>query len=289
VPGAAPGPLADQGAALAWLTAEYRVLLAFVDRLAGSGSDRLAWQLAWTLDTFQRRQGHRHDHVATRRTALVAARRLADPAMLADTHRDLGHALCDAERADEARTHFTCAIDGSVELGDLAGQAHAERGIAATYLLSGQYDKTLLHCLRAEELYRAAGHRLGVAKALNEAGFMHARLGEHRAALERCERALALFRELGDRHGEAACLDRLGLVHDALDERGPAAECFARSAELFADAGDRHAEATALVNLGDVHRRDGAAGAARAAWRSALGILEELRRPEAEEVRARLA
>ncbi|WP_327000096.1 tetratricopeptide repeat protein [Dactylosporangium sp. NBC_01737] len=287
-PGVTVEPLADQDRALAWFTAEYRVLQALLTRLAGTGADLRAWRVAWTLDTFQRRQGHLHDQVATRRTALAAARRLADPAMLADTHRDLGHALCAAERSEEARSHFTCALDGYTDLGDLVGQAHVERGIGATYLSGGQYDKMLLHCLRAEELYRAAGNRAGLAEALREAGFMHLKLGEFRHALARCGQALAVFRDLGDRHGEAACLDGLGLAHDGLSDVPRAVEHFRQAIDLYARAGERREQAASLINLGDVHHTAGDGAAAGDAWRSALRILRGLEPPQPQLVRSRL-
>ncbi|MEV4515476.1 BTAD domain-containing putative transcriptional regulator [Dactylosporangium sp. NPDC049525] len=287
-PGTTPEPLTGHGRALAWLTAEYRVLQAFIARLAGAGADTHTWQLAWTLDTFQRRQGHVHDQVANRTTALAAAQRLADPAVLADAHRDLGHALIGVDRREEARTHFTYAIDGYADLGDLVGQAHVERGVGSSYERGGQYDKALLHCLRAEELYRAAGNRTGLAKTLNETGFLHAKLGEFRLALPRCEQALALFRALGDRHGEAACLDSLAAVHDGLHDRPQAISHYQQSVDLWVQVGDRCEEAATLINLGDAHHGAGDIDAAGVAWRSALDILRDLDRPQVEEVEARL-
>lgn len=242
LPAPAPGttlePLTGQDRAQSWLTAEYRVLQALLAGLAGTGADGHAWQLAWTLDTFQRRQGHLHEQVATRRTALVAAQRLADPALLADTHRDLGHALSGADQPEEARTHFTCALDGYTDLGDLAGQAHAERGIGHSYLTRGQPDKTLLHCLRAEELFRAAGHRHGLAQTLNDLGSVYAELGDLRPALACGGQALALFRQLGDRHGEAASLINLGDAHHAAGDGDAAAAAWSPALRILRDLGD---------------------------------------------------
>ncbi|MGI5183679.1 BTAD domain-containing putative transcriptional regulator [Dactylosporangium sp. CA-152071] len=287
-PGTTVEPLADQDRALSWLTAEYRALQAFVARLAAAGADELTWQLAWTLDTFQRRQGHVHDLVANRRTALAAARRLADPAVLADAHRDLGHALTGAGCPEEARTHFAAALDGYVALGDLACQAHVERGIGYSYQVGGRYDRLLLHCQRAEKLYRAAGHRLGLAKALNEIGFAYTRLGQPRLGEPRCEQALALFRELGDRHGEAACLDSLGAIHHGLHDHPQAVRHYRRAVELYAREGDSCQEAASLIRLGDVHHDAGDADAAGLVWRVALRILQGLQSPQPELVQPRL-
>ncbi|XVU22844.1 tetratricopeptide repeat protein [Actinoplanes sp. CA-054009] len=283
-PGSRPERLTGEEQALGWLTAEYRVLRSFVDRLAGLD----AWRLAWTLDTFQRRQDLRHDQVTTRRAALAAAKQLDDPLLLADSHRDLGHALARADRADEARAHFTYAIERYTELGESVRQAHTERGIGYTYVKPGQYERVLEHYLRAEGLYRAAGHRAGLAKSLNETAFLHSKLGRHELARQRCEQAVAVFRELGDRHGEAATLDTLGLAHTGLGEHGRAVECFRASAELCVRIGDRRSEAEVLVNLGDAHLAAGDRGAAVAAWRSAVAVLDDLGRPEAPAVRKKI-
>ncbi|XVV09915.1 tetratricopeptide repeat protein [Actinoplanes sp. CA-131856] len=283
-PGSRPEKLTGEEQALAWLTAEYRVLRSFVDRLTGLD----AWRLAWTLDTFQRRQDLRHDQVTTRRVALTAAKQLDDPLLLADSYRDLGHALARADRADEARAHFTYAIERYTELGETVRRAHTERGIGYTYVRPGQYERVLEHYLRAEGLYRAAGHRAGLAKSLNETAFLHAKLGRHELARQRCEQALVVFRELGDRHGEAATLDTLGLAHTGLGEHGRAIECFRASAELCVRIGDRRSEAEVLVNLGDAHLAAGDPSQAVGAWRSAVAVLDDLGRPEAHAVREKI-
>ncbi|MFG1992653.1 tetratricopeptide repeat protein [Actinoplanes sp. NPDC048988] len=283
-PGSRPEKLTGEDQALGWLTAEYRVLRALVDRSTGLA----AWRLAWTLDTFQRRQDLRHDQVTTRRTALAAAKQLDDPLLLADSYRDLGHALARADRADEARAHFTYAIERYTELGEKVRQAHVERGIGYTYVKPGQYDRVLDHYLRAESLYLAAGHRAGLAKCLNENAFLQARLGRPEQARQRCEQALVVFRELGDRHGEAATLDTLGLAHTGLGRHEQAVECFTASAELCVRIGDRRSQAEVLSNLGDAHAGAGRPDKAVAAWRSAVAVLDDLGRPEASGVRKKI-
>ncbi len=70
--GTLPEPLADDEVALAWLAAEYAVLLAVIDVATNSGSDRLVCLLV-VLSVFFDRQGHWHDWAAVQRTALEAA------------------------------------------------------------------------------------------------------------------------------------------------------------------------------------------------------------------------
>jgi hypothetical protein len=71
-PGVVPEPITDHATALAWFTVEQRVLVPAVDHAAQTGSDRHAWQLAWTLIMFFNRRQHWLDLTGTQRTALRA-------------------------------------------------------------------------------------------------------------------------------------------------------------------------------------------------------------------------
>ena len=69
--------LTTSDSALAWFTAEHRVLLACITAPA-AGRDRHVWQLAWTVKTYLYRGGYWHEQVATERAAADAARRDGD-------------------------------------------------------------------------------------------------------------------------------------------------------------------------------------------------------------------
>jgi len=58
---------------------------------------------------------------------------------------------------------------------------------------------------------------------------------------------------------------------------------------MFRTLGDRWGEADTLTNLGDIRRAVGELLQAREAWQQALAILDDLKHPDAAEVRARLA
>jgi hypothetical protein len=52
-PGVTPERIADNSSARAWFSAEHAVLLAAIDRAAGTGFDTHVWQLARSLVTFR--------------------------------------------------------------------------------------------------------------------------------------------------------------------------------------------------------------------------------------------
>jgi tetratricopeptide (TPR) repeat protein len=79
------------------------------------------------------------------------------------------------------------------------------------------------------------------------------------------------------------------LGQQLLGEPGAAAACLERAMGLFRSLGSRADEAGILAALGDIQRGAGDPAAARASFQQALAIFGELRLPQAEEVRGRLA
>jgi tetratricopeptide (TPR) repeat protein len=280
--------LADQGQALAWLTAEHPVLLAAIRQAADHGFDIHTWQLAWTLDTFFARQGHRHDWAAAQHIALDAARRSADRIGQAHAHQGLARAYTRLGRYDDAYAHYREALNLFGELGDRTGQARTHRNLGFVLGLQGRHAEALDHAQQSLDLFRTDGHRAGQAHALNSVGWYYAQLGDHRQALAHCQRALTLHQEIGDRDGEAAAWDSLGYANHHLGLHQQAVLCYLRAIDLIREIGGRYSEADVLSHLGDTHHAAGSPEAARVAWQQALIILDDLDHPDAEEVRNKL-
>jgi len=286
--GVTPEQPVDHHEALAWFTAEHRVLLRAVDQAAATGMDTHVWQLAWTLTTYLNRQGHWREWAATWQAAVDAARRLADPMLEATAHRGLAWPLLRLGRSEEAGIELKQSLDWYRRIGDLVRQADTWLDLGWASSLEDRYGEALDHAQQALDLYRAAGHKAGQATALNNIGMSHAELGDHRAGLAACEQALALHRELGDADQEAGAWDSLGFVHHQLGEHDRAADCYRRAIDLYRDLGDRYEEASTLTHLGDALLAAGEPAAARDAWQQALTILLDLEHIDADQVRARL-
>jgi tetratricopeptide (TPR) repeat protein len=140
-------------------------------------------------------------------------------------------------------------------------------------------------------LFTAAGDRTGRAIALNAVGWFHAMLGDHRQALTYCGQALRLHQgqALGYPKLEAATLDSLGYAHHHLGDHAESIACYERALDLYREVGDRWGQAETLGHTGDVHHAAGHRQQARRAWEEALAILEDLRHPDAGQIRAKLA
>lgn len=287
-PGVTPEPLAGHEQALAWLKAEHHVLVAATTLAAAKGHDTCAWQLPWSMATFLDWQGHWHDWAATQRIALAAVSRHGDKSAQATVRRAYA-AVC-SRRGDygEARTQLQECLRLYAQAGDRAGESRVHRDLGNLFEYQDRYSEALGHAERALTMSEAIGDQPGTAFALTNVGWYHARLGHHQLAREYCQQALQLHRELGAPYAEAHTWDTLGGINQQLGNLADAAVCLEHARSLFHILGDRVHEATALTQLGDIHHVARNDRAAREAWRQALAILDELRHPDARQVRAKL-
>ncbi|MFI5793702.1 AfsR/SARP family transcriptional regulator [Streptomyces sp. NPDC051677] len=289
--GVHPEPLGDDDRALAWLTAEHAVLLAVVDTAAASGQptqERLSCQLAWSLEPFFDRRGHWHDGLTVQRTALDAARRLADPALEARGLRGLGRVEGRLGLHSRSVPRLEQALELFAELGDDTGRAHTHRSLGWESEQRGDLPGALRHNQRALALFRTLDDRAAQASVLNSVGWYHALLGEYRQALTHCFEALAMLQELGDRYGQAATWDSIAYAHHHLGRHPHAILGYRNALALLRDLGVPYVEAETLVRLGDTHLATGDHESARTAWRQARTLFKALNHPDAERVEARL-
>jgi tetratricopeptide (TPR) repeat protein len=280
--------LADRSQALSWFNTEHRVLMAATREAGTNGFETETWQLAWALTTFFLYQGHWRDQITTQRTALNAARRLRDQRGQAYSHLGLARAYTRFGQFDRALAHHVHALDMFDQLGDGIGQAHIHRSMSWMFDQQGRHQEALDHVQQALELYRTAGHQIGEARALNAVGWYYGRLGDYRRSLNVCQQALIMLQELGDSEGEAGTWDSLGYAHHMLGHYHNAIACYEQALAGFRDLGNRYNQTDTLTHLGDAHHVAGDAASASIAWEQALAILDELRHPDADLIRAKL-
>ncbi|HJY66290.1 MAG TPA: tetratricopeptide repeat protein, partial [Streptosporangiaceae bacterium] len=283
--GVTPEHAASQRQALAWFVAEHRVLMAMIRQ---ADDNPLAWQLAWALIRFFTYHGHWHDSIDALTAAMRAARSLADPVKEAFTHRFLGCAYINLGRLGDADVSLRHALGLYHAAGDSVGEAHTHRHHAWLLERQGRYREALGHAQQAVGLFRTAGHRAGQARALNAIGWFHAMLGDYAEAVTYCQQSLELQRELGDRFGQAETWDSLGYASLRLGRHEAAISSYRTAVALYQAFDDRYNEADSTASLGDAHYAAGDVDSARTAWRHAADILDLLRHPEADQVRAKL-
>ncbi|MDX6390303.1 MAG: hypothetical protein QOJ73_1366 [Streptosporangiaceae bacterium] len=273
--------------ALAWFDAEQQILPAAVGLAARTGHDKHAWQLAWAMFTNLDRRGRWHELAAIQRTALAAASRLGDVAGQAVTHRlaAVCHMLADYQQAE---AHLMAALALYRQAGDRIGEARTHQALNVICEQQDRVGEALRHNEQALILFQTAGHQTGQAQVLNAVGWNHIRLGHPERGQMYCHQALALCQQLGERLGEADSWHSLGHAHHHLGQHDEAAASYDRALGIFRELGQRYREAEALDHLGDTRHASGDRPGARHAWQQALRILEDLQRPDADLLRAKL-
>jgi len=287
-PGVTPETPADRRQALAWFEAEHQVLSAAVALAAGTGFDSCAWQLPWAMAEYLERSGRWDELQTIQRTGLAAAARLGDLAGQAALSRRLGHACTLLGDYPQASAYLSECLGLYERLGDLEGQARAHMDLCKLRESQGRRADALEHAEQALTHSRASGNKARQAGALNNVGWFRVLLGDYQQALGICREALAQCQELGSAYPEAVAWDNLGYTQHHLGNLSEAAECYQRSIALFREIGDRYRQAVILDHLGDNSHAAGEFDEARNAWQQALDIFDDLHRPDAEAIRAKL-
>jgi DNA-binding SARP family transcriptional activator/tetratricopeptide (TPR) repeat protein len=286
-PGVAPEHMADGRHALAWFEAEHRVLLAAAGLAGRDGFDACAWQLPWAMAEFLDRRGYWDEQSAIERAGLAAAERLGDKAGQAVARRLLAYSYARRGDNEQARACLAPCLELYRQLGDRDGQARVRQSLSYVANQQGRYADAIGHDQQALVLFRATGHRVGQAAALNNIGWNRALLGDLEQARVFCQQALALHRELAS-PGEPHTWDTLGYIEHQLGRYGEAANCYQNALAIFREQRYRFYQAQTLTHLGDTHHAADDRRQARDAWRQALDILDDLRHPDADQVRAKL-
>lgn len=172
---------------------------------------------------------------------------------------------------------------------DLAGQARAYNDLGNFHQRLGRYAEAIACHQNSLTLFRKLGDRQGEAYSLTNLGLAFERQGRYAEAVAYQQDSLTIWRELGHPYGEGHSLNNLGVVYLQLGQYGEAIASQRDSITLFRKLGDRHREAESLRDLGDALRAAGRDLQARTALQEALAICEALHIPEADRIRARLA
>ncbi|WP_407562466.1 AfsR/SARP family transcriptional regulator [Streptomyces sp. 184] len=286
-PALAADPAASApGGAVAWLTAERPALLAALGLADRLGLDRHVCRLARALFVFLHRHGRWHDRADALRAAVAAAERLGDAAEEGRARRDLGWALADLGRFDDAHRHLDAALECAG--GDLAGQAWTHYRRAVVYVVQDRGPDALDAARRAHTLFERLGDQAGQAVALTDLGWHHGRTGDHDRALDLLQGALVLHRKTGNRPYEAHTWSCLADVRLRRAEPAEAVACYVRALDVFREVGDVYGEASTLAHLGVGHRLSGDPEAADGHWRRAHALLAGLDPSTVEQIHDQL-
>ena len=284
-------PLHDHAGAIAWLDAEWPILVRTARRCLDVGLCDPAWQLAWTLYSYLERRGHFQENLAVQRIGLDAATATGDAYGdgMYHMHSGLGRAHLRFGAFDDAERHLGAAMAIARRHGNHGRQGSLHGTLTQLNENRGDHEAALRHAregLRHMELH---DHKPGIAALSNAVGWCSAQLGDHEAGLPYCERALALLQAIGDVHGVANTWDSIGFIYHGLGRYDEAIRCFHEALPLLRAAGAAWIEGVTLTHLGDAYAAAGDRDRARHAWTGAVEILDRRGPDAAADVRAKLA
>lgn len=315
-------PLADAGAARAWAHDAHPDVLATVRQVLAQdvpdalrpAVDLLTVWAALTAGTARRhdlepfvrqaldRARERGDDTAAARTlrlpvapapeelrsALRLAEEVHDPLTPLLAGFELGVALLELDRADEALPLLVRAEEGLAREGAAGCAAEALAHAARAYIALGRPEESLAAAEAAVERARAAGQGRTLALVLLQTGRAHLRADRTSAAADRLREALAVEPEGTDPRREAlvwAWLARCRLAQLRHREAVAAAD---RALALEAGPGDDHVRGLALAARGRAQLALGEPRLALGALREAHEVLARRGAAEAAEVAALL-
>ncbi|GAA1877791.1 AfsR/SARP family transcriptional regulator [Asanoa iriomotensis] len=269
---------ATDPAALAWLDAEHRNLLAAIGHAATTGPRRAAWQLTDALRGYFWQTSHTVDWLAAVNASLAAAEAEGDPRAQAAMHTSIALARQTQGDLAGAAAAFATAADLCAAAGWSQGQAAAAGNLGVVLKNMGDFAGSARSSERALELHRADNSAAGEASTLITLGGLYHDLGELRRAAECSVIALAMHEEIGSPVGQMIALNNLGAVEHLLGE-ATAADRFGAAMSLQSEV---HSEAHLLGGLATVQRDRGELTEALANAEAALVKAREAADPMVE-------
>ncbi|GAB3006846.1 ATP-binding protein [Saccharothrix stipae] len=269
-PACLPYPLADSTAAMAWFDAEHHCVLAAQKVAAESDRHTIVWQLAWTLDLFHWRRGHRRSNREVWQAGLISANRSGDHKARTLAYRLLGVAYLREKRLGKAVEHLEQALTLARQHGDRVSQAHVHRTLADTLGQQGDYRPALNHATRALQLYGMVSNPVRQADTLNQMGRIAMHIGDYGEARQRCQEALAISRSNSHQDGEADALKQLADIDHNTGYYEQALQRYRQALVLYRKLDHSYATADTLANIGLTQAALGKHEQARQAWLEAV-------------------
>jgi tetratricopeptide (TPR) repeat protein len=247
-----PAPTAFTGRddALAWLDAERPNLIAAVTMAASTDRDQIAMQLPLRMGDYLYWRRRFDDWLAILVISRDAARRLGDRSNEAQALNNLGIALKETRRHEEAITAHQDAAAIFRETGDRYREGTALNNLATALWEIRRFEEAITACQEAAAIFRETGDRNPEGAALANLGVALKEARRFEEAITAHQDAAAIYRETGDRHREGMTLNGLGITLREARRFEEAITSCQDAAAILRETGDRHVEGAALANLG---------------------------------------
>ncbi|UUN27492.1 BTAD domain-containing putative transcriptional regulator [Streptomyces sp. FIT100] len=211
------------------------------------------------------------------------AQAAADPAPVYWSDNDRGIIALVQGRYEEAEELLERAMEGSRADGNLPGEASALCNLSRIHVALGRTDQGIAMAEQGIAIYDRIGHALRLANARYALGVALTQSGRHADALEQYHEALLSFGRNRQRLWEGTTHFRIAEAH--LGARRPAqAALHAEQALASGGIGGDRMRGNTLTVLGRALEALRQGDRARACWREALAIYQQLGAAEADDV-----
>ncbi|MFF3373043.1 tetratricopeptide repeat protein [Streptomyces sp. NPDC002680] len=263
---AVPGLFGGRGEALVWLDGERAGLVGAVQWAVEERFASTAVRLAACLGEYLHWRRYFDDWVNVGVAACAGARLIGNPKSVAGALGDLGTALREVGRVEEAIDAYTRALD----LDQAAGDRHSE-GMSWTKLgvalrEAGRVEDAIDAHTRALDILQAAQDRHSEGTAWNNLGIALEKAGRVEDAIDAHTRALDILQAAQDRHSEGRAWHNLGSALRAAGRMEEAIEAYGRDVEICREFEDWYGAGVTLHNLAHAYKVASRPAESRDAW-----------------------
>ncbi|MER6381356.1 BTAD domain-containing putative transcriptional regulator [Streptomyces sp. NPDC001250] len=240
-----------------WFAREQNTLLSAVALAVRRGYDRHAVCLARNVIFYLNAHGLLDEFEKLARTAVTAARRLGDDALLGVSLANLGVACWElgdfAEGVDVAQEARSLAE----RLGDRGTEAHSDSTLGLYKSLLGEFPEALAHLERAIAQERQMGLFRAESESLTILSTLYEQWGRHEEAANAARRAVALSQQLDQHENKLVALIDLGLAYVGLGRYTDADAALTQARDLCDDTREAGIVSLALALSAEVAYRLG--------------------------------
>ncbi len=220
--------------------------------------------------------GHWDEARASYEQALEAARKAAQPSLLARTMDSLGHLLMLQGQYDAAHSWLVKAAARFEQLEERHGISRTYGHLGNLFFRQGRYREAERYFLRSIQMAETTENTTELAAIVGNLGLTYMNLGQYDEAIRWLERQLALCHEADDKLGMANLYTNLGIVRYEKGDYDAALDCFHRGLALAEELGNKLLVCIAKGCMGSVYQQKGDYTRAMAYFKEDLALTEEL-------------
>ncbi len=149
--------------------------------------------------------------------------------------------------------YASVALALAIEVGDVPGQAAANKRKAQMYIYSGEFDKCIAANLQALKIFEKLGDSSGIATSFADIGEVYNLRNQSNKALQYHRKSLAIRQKLDDQRAIASSLGNIGSTNRKLRKFDEALRYFNRALAIAKKEGYSKLKEAFLNNMGNVY------------------------------------